>query len=84
MGIENTVEKLDKYYKRFEKGKAKKIKPAHVDKAIRKLAAKEELLLAELAETLKESKKSRLERKLATVREQQERARWLKEKVGAP
>ncbi len=59
MGIESTVEKLDKYYKRFNEGKAARIKPTHVDKAIRKLTAREELLLAELAETEKPSKKTR-------------------------
>lgn len=81
MGLESVIEKLDKYFKRFDKGKAQKIKPAHVEKVIDKLEAKADLLRAELAETEKESKKSRLERKLDMVREQQKRARWLKKEL---
>ena len=84
MGLEKTVEKLDKYFERYERGKARKIKPAHVDKAIRKLQVKEELLLAEISETDKESKIDRLNRKLDLVREQQSRAVWLKSKIGVP
>jgi len=81
MGLESTVEKLDKYFKRLEKGKAQKIKPSHVDKAISKLRSKEKLLLAEIEEAEKASKITRLKRKLKMVREQQERARWLKGKI---
>ena len=82
MGLGSTVEKLDKYFKRLEEGKAQKIKPSHVEKAIKKLKSKEELLIAEIAETEKASKRERLKRKLDLVREQQERALWLKEKIG--
>ncbi|MDQ2090939.1 hypothetical protein [Marimonas arenosa] len=82
MGLESAVEKLDKYFKRLEKGKAQKIKPSHVEKVIGKLEAKAALLQTEISETEKESKKQRLERKLQMVREQQERARWLAEKIG--
>ena len=81
MGLENTIEKLDKYYQRLDKGKAQKIKPSHVEKVIHKLEAKAELIEAELAETEKDSKKQRLELKLEMVREQQRRARWLQEKI---
>lgn len=82
MGFETAVEKLDKYFGRLEKGKAQKIKPSHVEKVIRKLEMKEQILQTELAETEKESKKRRLEGKLEMVREQQSRARWLLEKIG--
>jgi len=84
MGLESTVEKLDKYYKRLKKGKAYKIKPTHVERVIHKLEAKARILQAELAETDKETKKQRLERKLELVREQQGRARWLETKIGNP
>ncbi len=50
---------------------------------MRKLEAKEKLLTAELADTEKDSKKKRLKRKLALVRDQQGRARWLKKKIAS-
>lgn len=81
MELESAIEKLDKYFKRLGKGKAQKIKPAHVAKVVRKLAAKEKLLVDELSDTEKESKKHRLERKLEMVREQMDRARWLEKKI---
>lgn len=84
MGLESATEKLDKYFKRLEKGKTQKIKPRHVEKTMRKLEAKSVLLQKELAETSKASKKERLERKLELVQEQQERARWLLGEIGAP
>lgn len=77
MGLESTVEKLDKYYDRLKKGKAKKIKPTHVSKVINKLEAKEALLLSDLAEAEKEAKIQRLDKKLEMVRAQLNRARWL-------
>ncbi len=83
MGLGSTVEKLDKYFQRLEQGKAQKIKPSHVDKVINKLKSKEKLLLEEIEDTEKASKIDRLQRKLEMVREQQERALWLKEKIGA-
>lgn len=82
MGLESAIEKLDKYFKRLDQGKAQEIKPSHVEKVISKLEVKARLLRTELAETDKESKKRRLERKLELVREQQDRARWLQEKIG--
>lgn len=84
MGLETAVEKLDKYYKRLDKGKAEKIKPSHVEKVIRKLETKEALLLIEQSETEKPSKLDRLENKLDMVRDQLERARWLYGKINAP
>ncbi len=81
MNLKTSIEKLDKYYERLNKGKAEKIKPNHVEKVIRKLKAKEETLHAELAETQKESKKARLIRKIATIKEQIGRAEWLLETV---
>jgi uncharacterized protein YaiL (DUF2058 family) len=81
MGLESAVQKLDKYFKRLEKGKAKKIKPSHVKKVIAKLEAKAQLLRTELAETDKADKKRRLQQKLALVQEQQDRAAWLHDKI---
>ena len=77
MGLGKIAEKLDKYYRRFEGGKAAKIKPSHVEKAIAKLQTKQASLLQELNDTEKTSKKSRIENKLETAREQIERAEWL-------
>ncbi len=82
MGLESATEKLDKYFKRLDKGKAQKIKPDHVEKVVRKLEAKAQLLEAEIAETKKETKKHRLERKLKLVQEQLRRASWLQDKIG--
>jgi uncharacterized protein YaiL (DUF2058 family) len=82
MELESIAEKLDKYFSRLERGKAAKIKPAHVEKVIAKLQAKQQLLQEELRAAEKPSKKSRLENKLVTVCEQVERAEWLLDKIG--
>lgn len=82
MGLESAVEKLDKYYGRLEQGKAQKIKPSHVDKILSKLEKKARLLQDEFDAASKPSKRDRLALKLDMVREQQARARWLKDKVG--
>ena len=82
MDFKSSIETLDKYYGRLEKGKAKKIKPSHVEKVISKLQSKGKSLLAEIADTQKDSKIKRLKRKLELLREQQERARWLQKIVG--
>ena len=83
MGLEKIAEKLDSYYDRLEHGKATKIKPSHVEKAIVKLNARQEALNRELLEARKPSKKERLQCKLATVRTQIERAEWLLDQIGA-
>lgn len=81
MGLGKSIEKLDDYFSRLKKGKARKIKPTHVEKVIGKLKAKEKSLKGELASTEKDGKKSRLKQKLAIVSEQMERANWLLQKV---
>lgn len=81
MKLSKSAEKLDKYYERLNKGKAEKIKPDHVEKVIRKLKTKEELLRRETDESENELKKARLEGKLHTAREQINRAEWLLEKI---
>ncbi len=81
MALTKAIEKLKKYYERLEAGNAKKIKPSHVKKVIDKLTAKEASLIEEIKTTAKPAKKERLEQKLATAREQIERARWLLEKI---
>ena len=77
MAQSKTIEKLKKYYRRLEAGKTEKIKPAHVQKVIDKLTAKEVSLFEDIAETKKASKKERLEKKLAATRKQLDRAKWL-------
>jgi hypothetical protein len=82
MGIAHSTEKLDKYFTRLDKGKSQKIKPAHVEKVIQKLRNRETMLLAEIEEATKDSKKKRLKGKLKTAREQIERAEWLLKEIG--
>lgn len=81
MKIQMSIGKLNKYFDRLDKGKAEKIKPAHVEKVIGKLETRKSLLLAEYERTVKESKKERLKGKLAFVDEQIDRAAWLLEKI---
>lgn len=84
MGLESAIEKLDKYFARLEKGKARQIKPSHVEKVIGKLDLKAESLREELDETAKASKKQRLQQKLALIDEQKARARWLLDRISNP
>lgn len=81
MGVSDIVERLDKYQKRLSKGKADKIKPRHVEEAIRKLGLRETALSDELKETEKPGRRGRLEEKLGLVREQIKRAEWLKKQI---
>jgi len=81
MALAKSMEKLKKYYARLEAGKAKKIKPSHVEHVIRKLTAKESSLLREIEAVKKPSKKERLQKKLETTREQIDRARWLMDEI---
>lgn len=82
MGLEKAIEKLDKYQRRLTEGRAAKIKPSHLKQVAEKLLAKEQALRAELDEATKDDKRERIERKLALVREQQTRAKWLAEQLG--
>ena len=81
MGLSDTIEKLDKYNERLAKGKAEKIKPHHVERVIEKLTAKETELVAEMPGVTKAEKRERMEQKLARIREQIERATWLREQI---
>ncbi len=81
LGLGKAIEKLDKYQKRLKRGEAARIKPAHVAKVEAKLKAKEAALEAEIARAKKPDKIERLKRKLALVRAQQARARWLAEQL---
>ncbi len=77
MGLKKLAEKLSDYKARLERGKAKKIKPDHVQKVLEKLRKKSSELEAEIALEDKEEKKARLRRKLSVAREHMERAEWL-------
>jgi len=77
MPLTKTIEKLKKYYRRLEAGKTEKIKPAHVQKVINKLTAKEASLSDDIAQAKKASKKERLKLKLAATHKQLDRAKWL-------
>lgn len=81
MSSKDIAKRLDKYQKRLDEGKAEKIKPHHVERAIEKLAAKEAELTEELAVTEKPEKRARLEEKISTIRAQIEKARWLSQEI---
>ncbi len=81
MGVSAIAEKLNKYQKRLSKGKADKIKPEHIEKAIEKLVVKKEELTAELQDVTKPEKRERIEKKLSTIQKQIERAKWLEQQV---
>jgi len=83
VGLRKTSEKLNTYFDRLKRGKASKIKPSHVEKAIAKLKAKQALLNEELAEAVKPSKRERLRKKLGTVQAQIERGEWLLAQINA-
>ncbi len=77
MKLGKSADKLESYNKRLELGEAIKIKPGHVDRIIRKLEDKKQKVRKELDESPKPQKKERLQRKLKTIDEQIERAKWL-------
>jgi len=81
MKLTESINKLDKYFLRLKSGKAEEIKPKHVEKIIKKLTTKKQLLNLELGEATKKSKQERINRKLLTVEEQLERAEWLMGKI---
>ncbi|WP_371227074.1 hypothetical protein [Roseovarius sp. 2305UL8-3] len=81
MGLSKIAEKLDDHYDRVKAGKAAKIKPRDVEKAIAKLESRERALLVDLEETEKASKIERLKKKLDTTRDMISRAKWLLEEV---
>lgn len=83
MGLKKLSQKLDAYFERLERGKATQIEPAHVQKVIAKLQAKQNLLTDEFLAAQSPSKKERLSNKLATARAQIERAQWLLAKIGS-
>lgn len=81
MAILKYVEKLDKYYARLDSGKARKIKPDHVLKVIKKLEAKENALVKDEKQAVKDTKRARLQRKQLVVQEQVKRAKWLLKQI---
>jgi uncharacterized protein YaiL (DUF2058 family) len=83
MGLTKIGEKLDSYFSRLEDRKAAKIKPAHVEKVIVKLRAKQALLKEEISDSKKPSTRERLESKLSSAEDQIQRAEWLLQKIGS-
>ena len=84
MGLSKSIEKLDEYNRRLKSGEADRIKPAHVEKVIHKLAAKKQTLIDEISEATKIEKQERLRQKLETANAQIERAQWLLEQIREP
>ena len=81
MGLKSIVKRLDKYQERVAEGKAEKIKPQHIKKAIEKLMAKETQLVVELQDATKPEKRKRLEHKISVIHEQIDKAKWLEQKI---
>lgn len=84
MGLKKYADKLDDYFSRLTLGKAKKIKASHVETVIRKLKAKKQQLQDEIERTVKESRKSRLERKVLIANEHIKRAEMLLSEIDSP
>ena len=81
MGLRSIVKRLGKYQERLAEGKAEKIKPRHIKKAIEKLMAKETQLAVELQDATKPEKRKRLEHKISVIHEQIDKAKWLEQKI---
>lgn len=81
MGLKKLAAKVTDYNDRFERGKASKIKPRHVQHVLDKLRQKAAELEADIASTKNSDKKSRLKRKLGIAREHMKRADWLLNEV---
>lgn len=82
MGLKKLAAKVAEYNERLERGKARKIKPDHVRKVLRKLREKEADLVAELAEVDDPNKIKRLNYKISIAREHISRAEWLLSEIG--
>lgn len=81
MGLSDIVKRLDKYQERLADGKAEKIKPHHIQKALEKLTVKEVQLIAEHEQATKPEKRKRLEGKISAIRAQIDKAKWLAERI---
>lgn len=81
MGLKKLAEKVAEYNDRFERGKASKIKPSHVEKVLVKLRNKFDELEADLASAGSADKKARLKKKLGVALAQIERAEWLLKEI---
>ena len=81
MGVKKLAAKVADYDDRLQNGKAKKIKPDHVRKVLRKLRDKEAELAVQSAETKDSKKLDRVNRKLDIAREHIVRAEWLLDHV---
>ncbi len=81
MAFDKAIEKLDRYYARLKKKKAKEVKAAHVEKVLRKIAKREKELAEKIAATTNEDRRKRFERKLRVAKEQRKRAEWLLEQI---
>lgn len=77
MGLKKLAAKLADYKERLESGKARKIKPHHVEAVLQKLRAKAIALEDEISAARSADKKARLEDKLQIARAHVERAEWL-------
>ncbi|NDR58779.1 hypothetical protein [Aliiruegeria sabulilitoris] len=73
--------RLNDYYERLEKHKARPIETCHVMEILRKLEAKEAQLQAKLGAAHKQDKRERITARLKTVGAQISRARHLLQEV---
>lgn len=81
MALSELTERLAQYKKRLKKGQAQRIKPAHVDKVVRKLQNKRDSTADKLAKASKKSERKRLKHKLAQIDDLIDQARWLRDQL---
>lgn len=81
MALSDHAERLAEYRARLEDGRADRIEPAHVERVIAKLRAKQASLLARLATASAQGERERLQRKLAKAEALIEQACWLREQL---
>ena len=81
MEIKKSVEKLDKYVRRVEKGKAQKVKPSHVKEVLTRLKSQHHALRVDLRVSEDEAERARIGHDIDAVQEQIDRAEWLLSKL---
>jgi predicted nucleic acid-binding Zn-ribbon protein len=82
MGLKKLAAKMADYNERLESGKARKIKPHHVEEVLQKLRAKSAKLELEISAAKSADKKARLEHKLQIARAHIKRGEWLLNELG--
>jgi hypothetical protein len=77
MELKKLAEKVADYQLRLQAGKARRIRPEHVEKVLDKLRRKEAELVSRCAAEREQAARCELARKLRIAREHIARAEWL-------